>query len=122
MTYTTGSINTTVFSDNDVNYIDTGWNKGQTLPGTYSNTVQDVKFPVHSSYAYPIHINKSDNNVGYLFYNTAENLPGFYSIGYKSALNLDKSASRFMYKVELDSNKQGNLTPVVRSVRFVVND
>ena len=117
--YTTGSLETTVYDNSNVK--DTGWNKGQTLPA-YKNTYQDIRFPNHSSYAYPINIDKYANDIGFLFYNTAENLPGFYSISYKLAVDANEITSRFLYKIELESNKQGNLTPIVRSVRFIINN
>lgn len=61
-------------------------------------------------------------NRGYLFYNTAENLPSFYSISY-STMNgtYNDIAKRFLYKIELESDGSLQIAPKVRSIRFEVN-
>lgn len=60
-------------------------------------------------------------NKGHLFYNTAENLPAFYSISYKTAENSDGSTNRFLYKLELTSDAKTNKIPKVKSIRFIIN-
>ena len=60
-------------------------------------------------------------NRGFLYYNTGENLPSFYSISYRTVRNTDASYSRFMYKLELESNGSRTVVPKVRSIRFRVN-
>ena len=60
-------------------------------------------------------------NRGYLFYNTGENLPAFYSISYRTVTNIDPSYSRFLYKIELENNSSNSIVPTVRSVRFRIN-
>lgn len=61
----------------------------------------------------------TDTNRGFLFYDTAENLPAFYSIGYKKVTGSLSSNKRFLYKLELVSDDE-NLVPVVRSLRFTM--
>lgn len=60
-------------------------------------------------------------NRGFLFYNTGENLPSFYSISYRTVKNINESYSRFLYKIELESNGSRTVVPKVRSIRFRVN-
>ncbi len=60
-------------------------------------------------------------NRGFLFYNTGENLPSFYSISYRTVKNMDDSYSRFLYKIELESDGSRTVVPKVRSIRFRVN-
>lgn len=60
-------------------------------------------------------------NRGFLFYNSAENLPAFYSISYRTVKSMDSSYSRFVYKVELESDSSRSVIPKVRSVRFRLN-
>jgi hypothetical protein len=119
--YTTGSKNNIVFKYDQWHDQDYGWNKGQTL-SEYPNTIQDFKYSNHSSYDYPIHINKNIEDIGFLYYATAENIPNFYSINYKVSSESDKSLNKLLYKVELDSDTQGNLTPLVRSISFTINN
>lgn len=62
------------------------------------------------------------DNKGFLFYNTAENLPTYYSISYKVINAKEKGNNRFLYKLVLNSNNDGNLSPVVKSVKFIINE
>jgi hypothetical protein len=61
-------------------------------------------------------------NRGFLFYNTAENLPSYYSISYRLSSGTDDTNNRFLYKIVLNSNEKGSLVPKVRSIRFMVNE
>lgn len=63
-----------------------------------------------------------DFNRGFLFYSTAENLPSFYSISYRTVSNIDDTNTRFLYKLELSSDDSGSLVPKVKSLRFVINE
>lgn len=74
-----------------------------------------------SAYAGAITISGDIPNRGFLFYNTGENLPAFYSISYRTVKNTDESFSRFLYKLELESNGSRSVIPKVRSIRFRVN-
>lgn len=60
-------------------------------------------------------------NRGFLFYSTSENLPTFYSIGYRSVTKIDDTNTRFLYKLELESDDEGSLVPKVRSIQFKAN-
>ncbi len=63
-----------------------------------------------------------DLNRGFLFYSTAENLPSFYSISYRTVSNIDDTNTRFLYKLELSSDDEGSLVPKVKSLRFIINE
>jgi hypothetical protein len=67
-------------------------------------------------------VETTDTNRGFLFYDTAENLPAFYSITYKLSKGSSELNKRFLYKLELVSDDDKNSTPVVKSVRFTIND
>jgi hypothetical protein len=82
---------------------------------TYNRNLSDVSrasFPVNTTIA----------NRGFLFYNTGENLPSFYSISYRTVKNIDSSYSRFVYKIELGSDGDRSVIPKVRSIRFRINE
>lgn len=64
----------------------------------------------------------SDINRGFLFYPTAENLPTYYSISYKTVSGTDDTNSRFLYKLILTSNDEGSLVPKVKSLKFKINE
>lgn len=64
----------------------------------------------------------TDSNRGYLFYNTAENLPSYYSISYRTVDNIDDTTNRFLYKIALYSDETGSLVPKIRSIRFTINE
>lgn len=64
----------------------------------------------------------TDSNRGNLFYPTAENLPTYYSISYKTISNITDTNDRFIYKIELLSDDTGSLVPKVKSLRFVINE
>lgn len=63
----------------------------------------------------------SITNKGYLFYNTGENLPAYYSISYRTIQQESDINSRFLYKLELTSDGSRRVAPRVRSIRFKVN-
>ena len=60
-------------------------------------------------------------NRGFLYYTTAENLPSFYSISFRSAKEVTELNTRFLYKMELESNGTSNLSPKIRSISFKIN-
>lgn len=66
--------------------------------------------------------NDSTHNRGFLFYDTAENLCSFYSITYRTVVGSSDLNKRFLYRLELLSDNDENLTPIVRSLRFTIND
>lgn len=66
-------------------------------------------------------VNTVVSNKGFLYYPTAENLPTFYSISFRSAKETSEVNKRFLYKVELSSDGKSKLAPKIRSVRFKVN-
>jgi len=63
----------------------------------------------------------SDYNRGFLFYDTAENLPSYYSISYRLIKSTSDINNRFLYKIELISDDDGSLVPKVRSINFIIN-
>lgn len=75
-----------------------------------------------TTYNQALQIEINDINRGYLFYNTAENLPAYYSISYRTASNIDDTNNRFLYKISLYSDDTGSLVPKVRSIRFIINE
>lgn len=154
--------------------IDRTWNEGVTLPD-YPNSTGLAFYSHHSTFAYPINVNRKNsmtlylrdgqidprapydsaevgsagwlswlqtaypsdytfyNNLGYLeneettnrgflFYDTAENLCTFYSITYRTVVGSSEVNKRFLYRLELVSDNSENITPIVRSLRFTVND
>ena len=64
----------------------------------------------------------NDLNRGFLFYSTGENLPNYYSLSYRITSKIDDTNTRFLYKVELNSDDTGNLVPKVKSLRFIINE
>lgn len=64
----------------------------------------------------------SITNKGNLFYNTAENLPAYYSISYRTLSRTATLADRFLYKIELSSNGSRNLVPSVKHIKFHINE
>jgi hypothetical protein len=94
------------------------------LSGVNSNRYNSWRYSISWFYGYErtLMINKEPIfNRGFLFYNTAENLPSFYSISYKTVKTLDDSYSRFVYKIELESNGGRTVVPKIRSVNFRIN-
>lgn len=82
----------------------------------------DHNYPNESgSYARAGGLNIIDSNRGFLFYNTAENLPSYYSISYRTVDNIDDTNNRFLYKISLISDNSGSLVPKIRSIRFNIN-
>ena len=86
-------------------------------PSDYNTYVLSYSYCRHSR----LSIEENIPNRGFLFYNTGENLPAFYSISYRTVKNVDDSYSRFMYKIELESNGTRTVVPKVRSIRFRIN-
>lgn len=66
-------------------------------------------------------VNTTIPNRGFLYYPTAENLPTFYSISFRSAKETSEINKRFVYKIQLSSDGKNKLAPKIRSVRFKVN-
>jgi len=108
---------------NDGYVQDYRWNKGNIYPQDFSNT-NDSLYPQHSTFGTVVNIDDdiatSSNNTGYLFYNTAENLPSFYTIQYGVVDRNDASLNKFLYKIELTSESE-NQSPVIDSVKFTIN-
>ena len=106
--------------------IDTGWNQGRIWPADFINTDSSKFYMTHSTYNNPITLDDRGigdvnvNNAGHLFYNTGENLPAFYTIEYGSVSITDPTKDRFLYRIDLLSEHEIN-TPVVNSVKFVIN-
>lgn len=126
--YITGSIDNNVISGlftNDYTFdgssysVDETWNNGIIYPPSFSNTHSSKLYIPHHTYGNPIDIEDTSDK-GHLFYNTAENLPAFYTIEYDLVDADDPTNDRFLYKIELRSEHQNN-TPVVDAVKFVVN-
>lgn len=118
--YTTGSTAKYVY-DKDGN-VDPTWNYGATV-ANYENTSGTLSYPLHSTYGFDIDLEEppTTGNYGYLFHNTAENLPSYYSIYYKTSDLSDLTSRRFLYKLELESQNEGSQVPVVRSLNFKFN-
>lgn len=99
------------------------WNKGKVFPQSFVNT-NKVLYPQHTTFGSPINVDDDFNtnviNSGHLFYNTAENLPSFYTITYGQINSTDSSLSNFLYKIELTSESD-NLSPVLDYVKFTIN-
>lgn len=68
-----------------------------------------------------VYINEVVPNRGFLFYNTAENLPLYYSISYLTSIESNESNNSFLYKIELNGNPSDNNVPVIRSINFIIN-
>jgi hypothetical protein len=64
----------------------------------------------------------TSTNRGFLYYSTAENLPAYYSISYRTISDIDDTNTRFLYKIELSSNDTGVLVPKIRSLKFSINE
>lgn len=62
------------------------------------------------------------DNKGFLYYNTAENLPSYYSISYKVIKEEQDNDSRFLYKLVLNGDNDTNLNPIVKSIKFKINE
>lgn len=116
--YTTGSQNGIVYNNNLAQ--DTTWNNAMVVD-EFPNTIPNVYFPNHSTYDYPIIVERELTHKGFLFYNSGENLSSYFSISYKYLSEKEESDSRFLYKIDLISDTKANLTPIVRSVRFLIN-
>lgn len=174
ISFTTGSSESGVIYQYNRSDIDKTWNEGSTLP-EYPNSTGLAFYAHHSTFAYPINVNRSnkmslylrdgqidprapyttsevgdsswlswlqtaypsdyafynssgyiDNsnvtNRGFLFYDTAENLSSFYSITYRTMVGSSDINKRFLYRLELVSDDNNNITPVVKSLRFTIND
>lgn len=66
--------------------------------------------------------NEIVDNKGFLYYNTGENLPEYYSISYKVLEDEQDNDSRFLYKLIVSSNEDSDVKPVIRSIRFIANE
>jgi hypothetical protein len=66
-------------------------------------------------------INEMCENRGFLFYNTAENLPAYYSLSYNTTKDNDDMSNRFVYKIDLETKGLNTAVPKVRSIRFEIN-
>ena len=118
ITYTTGSSGQYIY-DNTMN-VDSSWNNGYVLD-RYPNTHTDINYLNIGSFNQNIHLDEINNNEGYLFYNTAENLPSYFSISYDTKIDKIHSNDRFLYKLELFSENNTSLTPIVKNIRFFIN-
>lgn len=178
--YTTGSSGVYVYnSENsaETDTKDTLWNNGD-INISKRNTDETVYYPTHSTYGFPINLDKSNTflfsktlkdgmydlrantqdqrlvgsdawlnwinendkssydsstphqypvvdatiyNRGFLYYNTAENLPTYYSITYRTIDGLTDLNSRFLYKIELGSTNKNGQVPEVDAIRFIIN-
>lgn len=122
ITYTTGSNGDIIEYPNFT--IDKTWNNGNTL-ASFPNTNLNIRYKNHSTYGKNINIDHDATNpetkFGFLFYDSAENLPTFYSIFYKILDETTTINNKFLYKIELESNDTNSLKPVVKSLRFEVN-
>lgn len=90
----------------------------------WSGWIDSVYLDSYTSTSIPHHYDVSATEVPsrrFLFYPTAENLPAFYSISYSTSPPQGDLASRFLYKLELDSDGTSQLVPKVRAIRFEVN-
>lgn len=82
----------------------------------------NAEFPTDASNLHEINgVEVTSLNRGFLYYPTAENLPTFYSVSYRSVSSIDDTNNRFLYKLELISNEDGSLAPTVDSLKFMVN-
>ena len=99
-------------------------------PTSSGNIVGSEDWLTWMSLNYPSNLRKyhqsqqieiTDSNRGYLFYNTAENLPSYYSVSYRTISNIDDTNNRFLYKISLYSDETGSLVPKIKSVRFIIN-
>jgi len=125
-TYYTGSKIDTIMSgyyyDNTSYEVDYKWNKGKTYDQHYKNTY-DKLYPQHSTFGVPINVDEPITNVlnsGYLFHNTSENLPSFYTAEYGLVDRDNVAGNRFLYKIELISEDE-QLTPVLDEIEFSIN-
>jgi hypothetical protein len=88
------------------------WLSG-TFNDDYNEYLRNGQYPIRGT---------TLSNKGFLFYNTAENLPTYYSIAYKIIEAEEDNNSRFLYKLVLTSDNDSNVVPVVRSIKFVANE
>ncbi len=99
---------------------DLAWNRGHLYPVDFENYDNDKLFTQRYTFGNPIDLEDTPSNKGHLFYNTAENLPEFYTIEYGIVNEYDPTLDRFLYKVQLNSEHETN-TPVVDSIKFTIN-
>lgn len=122
--YTTGSKDVTLYKSENIipANIDDTWNGGTLFPIGMKNTINgvidnDTWFDNISTYGHPIHVGDQEDKQGHLFYNTAENLPAFYTIEYSSNRDL-LSTDKILYKLEL---KTKEVAPIVDSIKLTAN-
>jgi len=121
--YITGSKELNIMSGiyiDDTSYdIDYTWNDGKLYPQDFKNT-EDKLYRQHSTYGSPLNIDNEEYNKGHIFYNTAENLPAFYTIEYGLVDRQDASINKFLYKINLKSEHE-TYTPILNSLKFTIN-
>lgn len=126
--FTTGSKNTMIMSGvygSENGYIkDLKWNNGAIYPTDFKNTDSNLTYPQHYTFGNPINIDddiySNIINSGHLFFNTAENLPAFYTIEYGLIDRNDPVVDRFLYKVDLISESD-NESPTLDWIKFTMN-
>jgi hypothetical protein len=98
---------------------------GQNLVGSIGWTnwlISTGKISEFNTYSDSNQIQITDSNRGFLFHNTAENLPNYYSISYQKSNNIDDTINRFLYKIVLTSDDPSSIVPKVKSIRFIINE
>ena len=125
--FITGSKGTDIISgvySIDSSYVtDTKWNQGVTYPADFKNSDMSFLYQQHSTFNSDINVDSLDittGNTGHLFYNTAENIPSFYSITYGLIENTDVVLDKFLYKIQLTSEHE-SLSPMLNNVKFTMN-
>lgn len=122
--YITGSqVNDIVsgnYFDDSTLEVDYAWNKGKLYEPDFKNTTNGL-YRQHSTFGHPINVDETFGiNKGHLFYNTAENLPAFYTIEYGLVDRSDSTINKFLYRIDLKSEHE-SYTPVLDSVKFIIN-
>ena len=109
-----------IYSDNDTYIADYTWNQGKLYEQDFNNHNPNVLYPVHSTYNNTINVDEYAANKGYIFYNTAENLPAFYTIEYATLNRNTDNVNKFLYRIDLKSEHE-SYTPTLDSIKFVIN-
>lgn len=89
-----------------------------TLSGDYDNYLGNKAFSGSVGFYY---VRENIINRGFLYYLTAENLPTFYSISFRTSDEVSNLNKRFLYKLELSSDGQSKLAPKIRAINFRAN-
>lgn len=123
--YITGSSGNIIMSGDYLDFNsytqDTLWNAGYLYPAGFQNFNPNILYPQHSTFGNGINVEDTVTNKGHLFYNTAENLPAFYTIEYGNVDKHDYTVDRFLYKIQLNSEHETN-TPIIQSLKFTINE